>query len=107
MLLILDDLNAQLDEENLPHLNIGVGINSGQCVVGNMGSQSRFDYSVLGDAVNVASRLEGQTRNYEEWILMGESTVQYKPEWTKYVDSIQVKGKSEPLKVYTLTNVAD
>ena len=107
MLLILDDLNAQLDEENLPHLNIGVGINSGQCVVGNMGSQSRFDYSVLGDAVNVASRLEGQTRNYEEWILMGESTVQYKPEWTKYVDSIQVKGKSEPLKVYTLPNVAD
>ena len=105
MLLILDDLNAQLDAENLPHLNIGVGINSGQCVVGNMGSQSRFDYSVLGDAVNVASRLEGQTRNYEDWILIGESTVQYKPEWTKYVDSLQVKGKSEPLRVYTLDGI--
>ena len=105
MLLILDDLNAQLDAENLPHLNIGVGINSGQCVVGNMGSQSRFDYSVLGDAVNVASRLEGQTRNYEDWILIGESTVQYKPEWTKYVDAIQVKGKSEPLRVYTLDGI--
>jgi len=105
MLLILDDLNAQLDAENLPHLNIGVGINSGQCVVGNMGSQSRFDYSVLGDAVNVASRLEGQTRNYEDWILIGESTIQYKPEWTKYVDAIQVKGKSEPLRVYTLDGI--
>ena len=53
MLLILDDLNAQLDAEGLPHLNIGVGINTGQCVVGNMGSQSRFFYCVLGDAVNV------------------------------------------------------
>jgi adenylate cyclase len=105
MLLILDDLNAQLDAENLPHLNIGVGINSGQCVVGNMGSQSRFDYSVLGDAVNVASRLEGQTRNYEDWILIGESTVQYRPEWAKYVDAIQVKGKSEPLRVYTLDGI--
>ena len=102
MLLILDDLTAQLDAEGLPHLNIGVGINTGQCVVGNMGSQSRFDYSVLGDAVNVGSRLEGQTRNYEAWILIGESTVQYRPDWAEYVDSIQVKGKSEPLKVYTL-----
>ena len=102
MLSILDDLNRQLDEEGLPHLNIGVGINTGQCVVGNMGSQSRFDYSVLGDSVNVASRLEGQTRNYDAWILMGESTVQYKPDWAEHVDAIQVKGKSEPLKVYTL-----
>jgi len=102
MLALLDDLNRQLDEEGLPRLNIGVGINTGQCVVGNMGSQSRFDYSVLGDAVNVSSRLEGQTRNYDPWILIGESTVDYKPEWTEYVDSIQVKGKSEPLKVYTL-----
>ena len=60
---------------------------------------------MLGDAVNVASRLEGQTRNYEDWILIGESTVQYKPEWTKYVDSLQVKGKSEPLRVYTLDGI--
>ena len=107
MVALIDDLNAELDAEGLPNLNVGVGINSGPCVVGNMGSQSRFDYSVLGDAVNTARRLAGQTRNYEEWILMGESTVQYKPEWTKYVDSIQVKGKSELLSVYTLTNVAD
>ena len=70
-----------------------------------MGSQSRFDYSVLGDAVNVASRLEGQTRNYEDWILIGESTVQYRPDWTKYVDAIQVKGTSEPLRVYTLDGI--
>ena len=108
MVALIDDLNAELDAEGLPRLNVGVGINSGPCVVGNMGSQSRFDYSVLGDAVNVASRLEGQTRNYDAWILMGENTVTYKPEWTTYVDAIQVKGKSEPLKVFTLKDhVAD
>jgi adenylate cyclase len=108
MLALIDDLNAELDAEGLPNLNVGVGINSGPCVVGNMGSQSRFDYSVLGDAVNVASRLEGQTRNYDAWILMGENTVTYKPEWATYVDAIQVKGKSEPLKVFTLKeHVAD
>ena len=108
MVALIDDLNAERDAEGLPNLNVGVGINSGPCVVGNMGSQSRFDYSVLGDAVNVASRLEGQTRNYDAWILMGENTVTYKPEWATYVDAIQVKGKSEPLKVFTLKDhVAD
>ena len=102
MVALIDDLNAELDAEGLPRLNVGVGINSGPCVVGNMGSQSRFDYSVLGDAVNVASRLEGQTRNYDHWILMGENTAKYQPDWVEYVDGIQVKGKSEPLKVFTL-----
>ena len=102
MVALIDDLNAELDAEGLPNLNVGVGINSGQCVVGNMGSQSRFDFTVLGDAGNVASRLEGQTRNYDHWILMGENTAKYQPDWVEYVDGIQVKGKSEPLKVFTL-----
>ena len=102
MLMLLDDLNRQLDEEGLPHLNVGVGINTGPCVVGNMGSEARFDYSVLGDAVNTASRLEGQTRNYDDWILIGENTAAIEPDWVQYVDAIQVKGKSEPLNVYTL-----
>ena len=102
MLMLLDDLNRQLDEEGLPHLNVGVGINTGPCVVGNMGSEARFDYSVLGDAVNTASRLEGQTRNYDDWILIGENTAAIEPDWVQYVDAIRVKGKSEPLNVYTL-----
>ena len=102
MLMLLDDLNRQLDEEGLPHLNVGVGINTGPCVVGNMGSEARFDYSVIGDAVNTASRLEGQTRNYDDWILIGENTAAIEPDWVKYVDAIRVKGKSEPLNVYTL-----
>jgi adenylate cyclase len=98
----LDELNAQLDADDLPNLNVGVGVHSGPCVVGNMGSEARFDYSVLGDSVNVASRLEGQTRNYDEWILIGENTAKYQPDWVRYVDAISVKGKSEPLHVYTL-----
>ena len=102
MLMLLADLNRQLDEEGLPHLNVGVGINTGPCVVGNMGSEARFDYSVLGDAVNTASRLEGQTRNYDDWILIGENTAAIEPDWVQYVDAIRVKGKSEPLNVYTL-----
>ena len=102
MLMLLDDLNRQLDEEGLPHLNVGVGINTGPCVVGNMGSEARFDYSVLGDAVNTASRVEGQARNYDDWILIGENTAAIEPDWVQYVDAIRVKGKSEPLNVYTL-----
>jgi adenylate cyclase len=102
MLDLLDDLNAQLDAEGLPNLHVGVGINTGPCVVGNMGSEARFDYSVLGDAVNTASRLEGQTRNYDDWILIGENTAAIEPDWVRYVDAISVKGKSEPLNVYTL-----
>jgi adenylate cyclase len=106
MLGLLDELNAQLDAEGLPNLHVGVGINTGQCVVGNMGSEARFDYSVLGDAVNTSSRLEGQTRNYDEWILIGENTAKYQPDWVRYVDAISVKGKSEPLQVYTLKDEA-
>ena len=102
MLGLLDELNAQLDEDGLPNLHVGVGINTGPCVVGNMGSEARFDYSVLGDAVNTASRLEGQTRNYDDWILIGENTANTERAWVRYVDAISVKGKSEPLHVYTL-----
>ena len=108
MLGLLDELNAQLDADDLPNLHVGVGINTGQCVVGNMGSEARFDYSVLGDAVNTASRLEGQTRNYDDWILIGESTANTERSWVRYVDAISVKGKSEPLHVYTLKDeIAD
>ena len=55
-----------LKKKDLPDINIGSGVNTGTCIVGNMGSEMRLDYSVIGDAVNLAARLEAQTRNYKD-----------------------------------------
>jgi len=98
-----DKLVQELEELNLPRIDIGIGINTGECIVGNMGSESRFDYSVIGDAVNLASRLEGQTRNYDGVrVLLGQDTYLRCPDRSfRDVDSIQVKGKSESIRVYT------
>ena len=60
----LDELNAELESEGKLPIKIGIGINTGEVVVGNMGSNNRFDYSILGDAANLASRLEGQSKGY-------------------------------------------
>src|SRR6185436_8045144 len=82
---------------------IGIGLNSAVCCVGNMGSQQRFDYSVLGDGVNLASRLEGQTKTYGLATLIGEETRSLAPEFAALeVDLVRVKGKTAPSRVYTL-----
>lgn len=84
-------------------LNAGIGINTGPCAVGNMGSRQRFAYSTLGDAVNLASRLEGQTKLYGVNILIGESTHVSIPDFaTLEFDLIQVKGKTKPVRVFHL-----
>ena len=90
-------------EEFLP-LNVGVGINTGDCVVGNMGSEQRFDYSVLGDPVNLAARLEGQSKTYGVRTVIGEGTLnelngQFA---TLPLDRIAVKGKLEAVSIFTL-----
>jgi len=98
-----DELIQQLEDQGLPRIDIGIGINTGTCIVGNMGSESRFDYSVIGDAVNLGARLEGQTRNYDGVrVLLGPETYQScKERAFSEVDRILVKGKSEKVTIYT------
>ena len=96
-------LNEQLKPLNLPPINVGIGVNTGDCIVGNMGSEVRFDYSVIGDAVNLAARLEGQTRNYDGVDLLLSQFSRDASTEGKFteVDRIQVKGKTEKVTVYT------
>jgi adenylate cyclase len=97
-------LNEELKPLGLPPINVGIGINTGECIVGNMGSELRFDYSVIGDAVNLGARLESQTRNYDGVdVLLGEETYRQCPERSfTEVDRITVKGKTEPVTVFTI-----
>jgi len=104
MLIALEELNKEIEAEGLPRLGIGIGVNTGPCVIGNMGGKTRFDYSAIGDAVNVAARLESSSRKYEQDVLIGETTAQAVPSMVEYLDSIEVKGKIEKLSVYTLSS---
>ena len=97
-------LNEQLTAENLPNIKVGIGINSGEALVGNMGSDQRFDYSVIGDPVNLAARLESASKTLGHTLIVGEATkkvIDHKFSF-EFVDSITVKGKTEPVNVYTL-----
>ena len=98
-------LNEQLTAESLPNINIGIGINSGEALVGNMGSDQRFDYSVIGDPVNLAARLESASKTLGHTLIVGEDTKKVIDDKFpfEFVDSITVKGKTEPVNVYTLT----
>ena len=99
----LEEFNIEFQKQKGMELKIGIGINSGECIVGNMGSEKRFDYTVLGDPVNLASRLEGQSGTYGFQRILGEETVNGLKSNTNLfeLDLIQVKGKSEPVKIYT------
>ena len=89
-------------ELGLPEIKVGTGISTGTCIVGNMGSELRMDLSVIGDAVNLGARLEGQTRNYDADTLFPYETIRTVEGMTfHYVDEINVKGKEEKIEIYT------
>ena len=100
----LDAFNAEIAKEGVPAFGMGLGINTGTVVVGNMGSDQRFDYTCLGDSVNLASRLEGQSKPYGVKIVLGERTADLvKDEYPVVeLDCIAVKGKNKGVKIYTL-----
>ncbi|MFP5441324.1 MAG: CHASE2 domain-containing protein [Gammaproteobacteria bacterium] len=101
MLRKVDELKEEFGAEGLPRIDVGVGINSGSMNVGDMGSSYRRAYTVLGDAVNLGSRLEGATKQYGLRLLIGESTAALCPDHLlRLVDRLQVKGKTEPVRVY-------
>ncbi len=99
------DLRTEADAGGKPYvrIKIGIGLNSGECCVGNMGSEQRFDYSVLGDSVNLASRLEGQSKTYGVDIVIGENTYARANDFAVIeLDLIKVKGKDEAVRIYAL-----
>jgi adenylate cyclase len=100
----LEQLNAEFAAEGIPKLMMGIGLNTGQMAVGNMGSQRRFDYTIMGDAVNLGSRLEGLNKEYGTSIILSEATLQQAgPDVrARFLDLVAVKGKKEPTAVYEL-----
>jgi len=104
MLHSLEQFNREIKKEGVPPFGMGLGINTDSVVVGNMGSTQRFDYTCLGDGVNLAARLEGQSKNYGVLIVLGPRTAeQIRDEIAVFeLDCIAVKGKTVGVKIYTV-----
>lgn len=98
----MEDLNIELEEEGLPPVAIGIGINSGEAIVGNMGSDTRFDYTCIGSPVNEAARLESSCKEVGVDLIIGRTTALKSDYTLKELDPIKVKGVERPLVIYTL-----
>ena len=100
--LLGDELEKEMEERGLPRVKFGTGVNTGPCIVGNMGSEARMDYSVVGDAVNLGARLEAQTRAEDVPIIVSEFTYLQCPNLSfGNLGEIKVKGKEIPVRMYT------
>jgi adenylate cyclase len=104
MLERLEELKLEWRKAGYPELEIGIGINTGQMVVGNMGSDVRVDYTVLGDSVNLGSRLEGTTKEYDTRTIISEFTRAAVKDGiiTRRLGAVRVKGKKVPVGIYEL-----
>jgi adenylate cyclase len=101
MLATLQALQPHFKERGWPEIHIGVGINTGSVSVGNMGSEMRVAYTVMGDEVNLASRLEGITKQYGVGIIVGENTRNIVTDFLyRELDHVRVKGKDKPVAIY-------
>ena len=105
----LDAFNREVTAEGIPPFGMGLGINTDTVVVGNMGSDQRFDYTCLGDGVNLAARLEGQSKPYGVKIVLGPKTAQLVKDeyYVLELDCIAVKGKTEGVHIYTVLGRLD
>ncbi|MFH1091587.1 MAG: adenylate/guanylate cyclase domain-containing protein, partial [Pseudomonadota bacterium] len=101
---IVAAFRAEVMAEGLPEIRVRMGLNTGPMIVGNMGSEERFDYTVMGDSVNLASRLEGANKQYGTEIMISESTYQEVEGQVEVreLDLLRVKGKKEPIRVFEL-----
>ncbi|QQG39169.1 MAG: adenylate/guanylate cyclase domain-containing protein [Candidatus Woesearchaeota archaeon] len=106
MIKALENLNKKFKSEGKHQLDIGIGLNTGEAIVGNMGSEKRFDYTAIGDSVNLGSRLEGITKFYGVKIIISESVYEEVKDkfFMRELDYVSVKGKKKPIKIYGLMN---
>jgi adenylate cyclase len=109
MLKSLERFNEEIQQEGIPAFGMGMGINTAEVVVGNMGSDQRFDYTCLGDGVNLAARLEGQSKTYGVQIVLGPETAQQVRSNIDVfeLDCIAVKGKTIGVKIYTVAKESE
>ena len=105
MMIKVEELRARWRAQGLPPIRIGLGINSGEMSVGNIGALERFDYTIIGDNVNLASRLEGTNKQYGTNIIISQFTYALLPKddfTVRELDTVRVKGKKEPVTIYEL-----